>query len=260
MNSQEEQISAAGVRFPGRVVLGLILWLFSLASLYVFLHSPVFAVQEVDVEGIHSVSAAEVKRLSGIVPGSNIFVVNEKAVKERLLLHPLIKEARLERDLPHRVVLRVQERVPLVLVPVEGGFVGIDEDGCCLLRVGSLAEINLPVVTGFELPGGGVLGEPAGVKILEEVLGAVKQFSPVLMKEIAEINAAQPEELRIYTLSRVEIKVGSVAHLRENLPLLEQIVACELKKLGEQPLEYVDMSFKGPPVVKFKGPVRGGQK
>lgn len=233
-------------------LFGLIFFILSVLALYLFVQSTYFAVKEIVVEGARTLKAQEVKRLSGIRLGSNIFVLNEAEVVSRLLLHPMISSVEVSRKLPSTVQVTITERQPLALLPDKVGFVVIDSQGRYLTRVGSLVELNLPVITGITLPAEVIPGEAIGNPVLEQFLTLLPQFSPTLIQEISEISLSREECLCIYTLSKVEIRAGRLEHLAGHLSTLEQIVNQELKRLNQQQVEYVDMSFNGPPVVKFK--------
>lgn len=235
-----------------KLLLGLVFFLFSALSLYLFLHSSFFAVKEIQTTGLSLLKPQEVTRLTGIRLGSNIFLLKETEVSERLLLHPAVESCQVTRKLPSTVEIIVKERTPLALLPAETGFMVIDSHCRYLNRVGSIVEVNLPVITGVDILPEVFPGDILGNTSLEQFLIVMQQFSPSLTQEISEINLSNENCLCIYTLGKVEIKVGRLEHLSENLPTLELIVGQELKRLNQQPIEYVDMSFNGPPVIKFK--------
>ena len=111
-------------------------------SFIFFLHSSAFAVKEVVVEGNQSLQSAEIVRLTGVVPGTNIFLLNEEEIMDRLTLQPLIESVQLVRKLPNRLLVRVQEREPCALLPVTEGFAVVDREGVFLTRVGHMVDIS----------------------------------------------------------------------------------------------------------------------
>jgi cell division septal protein FtsQ len=74
-----------------RLLLSFTFLLLSTTALYFFLHSPVFGIKEVVVEGNQSLGSAEIIRLSGVVPGTNIFLLDEEQIQGRLHLHSLLE-------------------------------------------------------------------------------------------------------------------------------------------------------------------------
>jgi cell division protein FtsQ len=232
----------ASLHFPFIINLGFIF--------FFFLHSSAFGLKEVVVEGNQSLRSAEIIRLTGVVPGTNIFLIDEEQILSRLYLHPQVGSAEIVRKLPNQLVVRVAERVPCALLPVPGGFMVIDSKAIYLMRVGSMVEVNRPVITGCEIQD--ILpGQALTTALLLEFLPVLERMDVQAVQLISEINLSRPEYLRIVTLDGVEIRVGTLDHLRENLDLLSQILNMNLKRVGAQPVEYVDMSFKGSPVVKF---------
>ncbi|NPV91483.1 MAG: FtsQ-type POTRA domain-containing protein [Firmicutes bacterium] len=235
-----------------KLLLGLAFFLLSAASFYLLLHSTFFSVREVEVNGLKNIKPTEVSRLAGVRMGSNIFLLKEKDIAERVVLHPAIESCRVTRRLPATVEINVVERTPLALLPDQTGFMVVDRDGRLLYRVGSLVETNLPVITGVTASQEVFPGDFIGNSSLERFLPVMQKFSPSLTRDIAEIGLKSDEAISIYTLEKVEIKVGSLEHLDGHLPVLETIVNQEIKRLSDKPIEYIDMSFNGTPVIKFK--------
>lgn len=234
-----------------RLLLAFTFLLFSMLSLYFFLHSAAFAVKEVVVEGNQSLQSAEIVRLTGVVPGINIFLLDEEEIIDRLALMPLIESVELVRKLPSRLLVRVLEREPCALLPVAEGFLVVDREGIYLTRVGHMVDINRPVITGCAAVPEVLPGQTLALKPLLELLPVLAQIDADTVGLISEVNLTQPEMLKVISIDGVEIRVGNLEHLQANLDVLAQVLNLRLKRVGIKPAEYVDMSFKGSPVVKF---------
>ena len=237
---------------PGRLISVFAFLLLCAMALYYFLHSPVFGVREVIIEGNECLRSEEVVQLTGVILGTNIFLIDEEQIKRRLQIHPLLDTATIERRLPDKLWVRIQERTPFALIPVpEGGFMAIDPQGVYLTRVGNIVEINRPVITGCAIPSDILPGQPLSVSILAQFLPIMEQTSPAVQLAISEINLSQPENIRIYTLNGIEIRVGTLEHLSEYLGVLEEILTVQINRFEYRTVEYIDMSFRGSPVIKF---------
>ena len=90
--------------------------LLAVIGIYSFLHSPYFELRELEVEGTQLLSPASVLEYAGIPERINIFEINDEVVVERLEAQPWISKARLSRELPGRLVIRIHERKPLVRI------------------------------------------------------------------------------------------------------------------------------------------------
>ncbi len=96
----------------GRLV-GALLALSSAVALGYLFFSPLFQVHEIEVMGNLVLPADEAIRYSR-VEGSNLFLLDVAAVIERLHRVPYVEEVRVNRELPNRVQLRIEERFPRV--------------------------------------------------------------------------------------------------------------------------------------------------
>jgi len=107
---------------------------------------PAFAVREVRVVGTGRTSPEELRGLADIAAGDPWLALDAAAVETRLTAHPWVARARVRRPWPGRVVLRVDECVPIARVEIAGRLYGLCED----LRVVPGADPGLPL---FSLAG-----------------------------------------------------------------------------------------------------------
>jgi cell division protein FtsQ len=125
--------------------------------------SPRFAVAHVDVAGNERRSDEAIVSESGIVLGSNVFVVDLDAARARLLADPWISEATLARRLPATVLVQVTERKAAALV-VMGDTMLATADGEPFKRLETGDPIDLPVVTGLAVDA--FASDPVGARRL----------------------------------------------------------------------------------------------
>ncbi len=82
-----------------------------------------FAAREIAVLGNRQLSEARVLSLAGIDPGVNIFAVNLSLARKRLISDGWIAEARVGREIPDRLVIRVREHVPQAILDLGKKYV-----------------------------------------------------------------------------------------------------------------------------------------
>jgi cell division protein FtsQ len=110
--------------------LGVVL---SIAVVLVVLASPIVAVRTVQVEGAKYADAALVRSVSDSLKGKSVLTVDTKTASERLESDPWIKSARITTSLPSRVLIQINERVPVAwFLGVDNRARVIDEDGLVL--------------------------------------------------------------------------------------------------------------------------------
>ncbi len=224
-----------------------------LVCVYFFLHSSFFKVDQIYVSGENRVPASQIIKLSGVIPGVNIFLLNEKDSARAVENHPLIRKAGIIRHLPRRIEIKVEERKIWALVPNGSSLVCIDPDGVCIDKVTELSMLNYPIVTLKHLPVHINLGQavqPEGVSAIRQVWEAL---SVPQRKKISDYHYdSDKNEIVLYTTSGTEIKWGDRQRLKEKVDFLGQVLEIEkqMSERGDDALEYVDLRFKGQPVIK----------
>ncbi|MFZ5634278.1 MAG: cell division protein FtsQ/DivIB [Bacillota bacterium] len=217
-----------------------------LTAAYILARSPVFEVREIRVAGNSSLTREKIISVSGINPGENIFKLDLKASAEKIRVIPAIKSVDLSRDLPSAVEIRVQERKPCALLPVDSGFIQVDDEGVYLQK-GDVAANQFPVVTGvkFTAP---APGEQIKSEALSKALTVIKELPPGLLPQLSEVNV-DGDQAVAYTLDGIQCRLGAVTDLQQKGEVFMKVLN-ELKVKGKR-IEYIDLSYTGSPVVKY---------
>ena len=99
----------------------------------IILASPIVAVKTVRVEGAKYADSALVRSVSDSLKGKSVLTVDTKTAQERLESDPWIKSARITTSLPSRVLIQINERIPVAwFLGVDNRARVIDEDGLVL--------------------------------------------------------------------------------------------------------------------------------
>jgi len=226
-----------------------------LICVYLFIHSSFFAIDEIYVTGLQNVAKNEIIQLSGLSSGMNIFTINETLASKAVEMHPLIKSSKIVRHLPRKIEIQVQERKVWALIPYQGGLLCVDEEGICIDKLNYFSLLNYPVISMDKLPERVILGqavEEKGVKLARKVWNALNSEQ---RKQISQIHYQNEKgEIIIYTNEGTEIKWGQDDRMEEKTVSFDQILKLEKDMIekGNDALEYVDLRFKGQPVVKTK--------
>ncbi|GAW92140.1 cell division protein FtsQ/DivIB [Calderihabitans maritimus] len=238
----------------GSVFLRSILFvLLVLAAIYFFLQSSLFDVRKVVVKGLSTVDRQQIIQLSGIQPGLNILRLDVNRIKTKVLTHPMIKSVKVSRRFPDRVVIEITERNPLALIPSATGFMVVDEEGSVLKKVQEISNLSLPLLTGVVVnreifPGEAIRHN----KNLEEGLRLLQSLTPEQRQLIAELDVANLERLKAYTPAGLEVRLGTGENIVEKMALLETIHYQWVEQGKIDQLEYIDLSYYGSPVVKYR--------
>jgi len=226
----------------------MLLFFLSILAVFILFKSPVFDVKKIEVRGNRQVSKEKIIISSGLHTGVNIFKVNLKEARTNLGALPVFKDVRLERDFPGRIVITVKERHPVAMLPGESGFIVIDAEKV-YIRKSQVVINNLPVITGIDITsaGPGEVVEGNGLQIALEVIGELPEE---LTPRLSEVHYGDDGSIILYTVEGNQCRLGNPVEVKAKGNIFLQVLR-ELEQNNRQ-IEYVDLSFIGSPVVKYK--------
>lgn len=210
-----------------------------------------FVIHDVVVKGNRTVKYGELLEAADLEAGEkNIFRIDLKGLRKKLLLHPRIKEVALKRELPGRLHIEVAERSPVALINMKNGpLVGLyeaDEEGFLIGQDPYLSETDLPVITS-DGETDAALGERIKDREILEVLEALSRVNREVFhfnRLVAEVHvrrSGEEADIILYlNFYNVKILFG------------KSFGAGKLKKLNSlliaiggrvRDLEYIDFKF-----------------
>jgi cell division protein FtsQ len=206
---------------------------------------------EVVVTGHRTLRPAEIRKLVGVEPGTNIFDADLADVRVRVASHPWIKRASVRMRPPHFLQVDILERKPAALIMGAETLV-VDEDGAVLGKSVTPLAGCLPMVEGFEsrrLRPGDVVRDPRLARSMEAVF--LFQDSPVIRGECISVQNTGSGQLRLRALGgKVELMVSEERMERQTGRL--RAVADDVlrkKKFGAGGLQF-DLRFPGRVIVR----------
>jgi len=213
-------------------------------------HVEVFRVAQVRVEGTRFLDPEEAVEVAAIPPGANLWEDPAPWVA-RLREHPLVGEVRARRRLPGTLVLVVEERSPVALLPLPT-LEPVDGTGVRLPIDPALHRLDLPLLR----PGAdGLPGEegvsPARLRLLTEELERLTRVEPDFSAAISELGMGPGGEMvavlgdpSVAFLFRAPL---TPERLREGMVVL----ADARERRPELVPEAVDLRFADQVVVRF---------
>ncbi|HAA08660.1 MAG: cell division protein FtsQ/DivIB [Syntrophomonadaceae bacterium] len=221
--------------------------------IYFFLHSSFFQVDTIKVTGNSTIPQQDIIDLAGIETGIKLFEANENLVSKAVELHPMVKEAQLVRHLPRTLEIKVTERVMWAVIPAINEFLIIDSEGVCINKSLQFPTPEIPVITVDPVPQQIIMGqavEPQGVDFIRKIWDELSEQERAQISDFHFTSTSQ--ELIIYTAEGTEIRFGKKERLDEKLSVISQVFKLEQEFLeaGQDALVYVDVRYKGQPVVK----------
>ena len=101
---------------------------------YLVVMSPILDIDNITVTGARHVNPAQVRAAAGVHRGEHLLVLDTGAVARRIERIPWVRAAKVERDLPGTLRIKVTEYVPAAYVRVTGGVMLIAANGDVIAR------------------------------------------------------------------------------------------------------------------------------
>jgi cell division septal protein FtsQ len=207
---------------------------------------PYFALREIDVAAGGRVDPKTLVAWAGIAPGMSIWSVDAAEAEGRLLAHPRIREASLERTLPNQVRVHVEERRPVAILLANRPLL-VAGDGAVFPALDGEAVDGLPYVTGVSAMerassgGGKRLHDAARLLALWQAHAEWPVISEIRLdgEEFVVFAAGTPLAVRFAT----EAKAEDFARLSAVL---------ELWRGRESQVAAIDLSLPGQAVLKLQ--------
>jgi len=121
-----------------------------------------FRLAAITAHGHHETGAAALRAALAVEPGAPLLDLDLAALRRRVEALPWVRAASVERALPDRLVVRVLEREPAVLLQERGRLTLIDSTGTPIPNAPLTPFTDLPTVTGT----GAAAAAPALLRLL----------------------------------------------------------------------------------------------
>jgi cell division protein FtsQ len=204
--AKESKKESSGLRKVLRRValIALALAVCSGVSIYLvhryLIHDPKFVLSHnrrsdaLTIDGLHYASRSKVEHIFAEDADHSVFAVPLDERRRRLLAIDWVEDAAVSRVWPDRLAVRIQERKPVAFVEVESAVMLIDGQGM-LLEPPPQAQFTFPVLRG-------VRAEDTPARRMDAVralLDVEDALGPAGMKDVSEVNAVDPGNLRVVT-------------------------------------------------------------
>jgi cell division protein FtsQ len=237
-----------------RFFLSLLLLLLLAGGLYGLLSLPIWQIQEVAVTGTAILSGQEIKELSGIPLGENLFLTSFARTRDNLRKITAIREFHIFRLPPATVLIRLTERKPIAVIVFKDRSAIIDADGYILNRNPNLTLnvpdlTNLPVISGLD---------SAEVAAGDRIDPQVSQLVAEIIVELAKLLGSSQIQLETGGFSRINfllndilrVKLGRNEDIPRKMDVFKRLLPVIAGKWDQ--VEYVDVRYPDGPVIKYR--------
>jgi cell division protein FtsQ len=125
------------------------------SALFILVHDVVtqceyFEAQTIGIEGNQRLSRKQIADQAQVRKGMNTLAIKLTVVRKKLLAHPWIAEAEVNREIPSGLSIRIKEHTPLAIVDLGQRFL-INEKGEIFKKWTAGDPDHFPIVTGLQL-------------------------------------------------------------------------------------------------------------
>ena len=217
------------------------------------LRARLLVVDTVQVRGLRYLDAEQVRRGSGLASGQDLLSLDLDRARQLVLLEPRVMDARVHRFGLRGVEIRVQERVPAMLVE-HGEPWEIDAHGVLLEPLQSGVVADVPLLAGPDLssrhPGSQV--HTVDVRRGLAWTAILSDNALRLAGQVSEVDVSDPRLTRFVLLNGIRVVAPAWPNGTRQLSGLRATLA-DLAAKGMTPRE-VDVRFKDQIVVRGARP------
>jgi cell division protein FtsQ len=211
------------------------------ALLWLVLAGPLLAVRSLQVDGLRTLPAEQVREAAGIDRGTPLLRVDVDAAEARVARLPQIASVEVTRGWPDSLVITVVERVPVAIVGPPGERSLVDAEGVLFdLVTGEPPAAVVPLDVADPRP-----GDPTTLA----ALAAISALPSDVREGVAGAAATGPEDIVLTLDDGTQVRWGdsseSAAKAAALGGLIEQLASGAL-----EPAETIDVSTPGAVVLR----------
>jgi cell division protein FtsQ len=227
------------------------------AALWANLWKDDLCVREVVVSGNAIVPEKEILTLAAVPPGQKLFEVDIFAVRRRVEKNAFIRQVSVNRDVPARITINVEERVPVAALAADR-LLYLDDEGYLLPHTRSDRIFDIPVLTGVvrgrDLVPGRQLFSPE-IRAALGLLAMARRFDDALYRRISEVHIDSDGDMTLYTAEAgIRVLFGR-GETPAKLAKLDAFWHTYVDHQGAAALEYIDLRFEDQVVVRWRRPL-----
>ena len=206
-------------------------------ALFVFLKSPFFNIEEINVQIDRNtvLTESEIKELSNITVGQNMFSISKKKSIENIETNSYVESVKIKRKIPNKLVIEVIERTIAFQFEVNGQYAYVDNYGVvidqksekkdCIIITGNKTE---SIVTGSKLNDEDIQGLSDVMVIIQEAK------NNEIFDEITKIDISNHDDYLVYFENQGKVAhIGDITSINDKMTRVAKILKVESEVEGE---------------------------
>jgi cell division protein FtsQ len=210
-------------------VAGLLL----VTAAWVLWASPLLAVHSIQVDGVTTMPADQVREAAGIADDTPLLRVDVAAARARVARLPQVASVEVTRGWPDRVVITVVERRPVAVVEQPGSRTLVDAQGVLFDTISGAPPAG---VVRLDVPHPGP--DDAATTA---ALTAVRAFPPALRPEVDRVTATADGEVTVYLAGKTTVVWGPADDSRAKAGALQALLG-QIASGALEPAATIDVS------------------
>jgi len=223
-------------------------------GLFYLLTLPAWNITDVAVSGAKILSPDELKALSTVPIGENIFFANLSRTRQNLSRVVAIKSLHVWRIPPSTILIKISERTPMAVLVTKGRSAIIDDDGYILNKISGLT-LNIPNVTDLPVFSGFSSKEVNGAdridpKITKLIKDLMEELAPLLGNRQLQLDTGGMRNISFLLNDILRVKIGRNEAIKTKMAVFKRLLpVIEGRWIL---VEYIDVRYPDVPVIKYK--------
>ena len=220
-----------------RIVRSFIIIFLFIGVAVLFMISPIFSIEKINVSGNLKISNEQIISLSQIQLGTNTYKMINSQIEDNIKENAYIDTVNVKRKLPNEINIIVTERKPQYMLKYGNAFVYLNNQGY-LLEI-SEEKLQLPIISGYttleeNLKEGNRLNQE-DLKKLETVLKIMESATNNdISTYISEINIADSNNFTLILESKGKTAyLGDATSINDRIIILRQMIIKAEGKSGQ---------------------------
>ncbi len=227
-------------------IIGILLLIIGILSV---INSNYFNIKEVEITGNNLLTDNYVLNLCNLKNDINIFKINRDELVERLFSLPQTKGVIINRDLPNKLSIDINERRPLAIVGDDSSYRIIDVDGWVLRVSRDLNKWQLPLINGIAI---NYYDNKVDISNQKFRLGLnyLNKLPRNILQEICEVDISDKEVIKIFLMEGCIVKLENDFNIEKKASIFISIYN-DLKQKQKE-FKYIDLRYDDNNLVKIR--------
>lgn len=178
--------------------------------------TPIMAVREIEVQGAEAVNAEELRGALSRFEGVPIALVDDREVHRALEPFPLIQRYAIERIPPHTLLVRIEERTPVIALERDSSFELFDPAGVLLASVPE-RPVGVPL-------GSAELTDTASPAFVA-ASAVIRDLPDDIRQQLASVRASNAQDVSFVLVGGTEVVWGEATQTQRKAVVLRSLLA-----------------------------------